>query len=381
MCRLAALCIAMLFTVAAYTQNTIHCRIIDADNKEPLTGATIVLKNTTLAAQTDAGGYATLTGIPDGAHILLFSFVGFTTREQTITFPRNINDTLQVSLEADEELEEIIVASTRSSRTIEDEPTRVETISGEELGEKANMKPGDIRMVLAESTGIQVQQTSATSYNAAIRIQGLDGRYTQLLRDGMPLYSGYSGGLSLLQIVPLDLQQVEVIKGASSTLYGGGAIAGLVNLVSKTPGEKPELRFLLNGTSAKGADASAFYSKRHGKSGITLLTSYNYSTAYDPAGISLSALPKFNRIVVQPHLFVYFSDKSTLRIGFNATSENRLGGDMRYINGDGDSTHRYYERNLSDRFSTQASFSQQFAKGTLQVKKQSQLFQPRYANG
>src|SRR3546814_7816009 len=85
------------------------------------------------------------------------------------------------------------------------------------------MKPGDIRMLLAESTGIQTQQTSATSGNSSIRIQGLDGKYTQMIRDGFPLYSGFSGGLGLLQIAPLDLQQVEVIKGSSSTLYGGGA--------------------------------------------------------------------------------------------------------------------------------------------------------------
>lgn len=130
----------------------------------------------------------------------------------------------------------MIVTTTRTSRTITNEPTRTEIISGEELAEKANMKPGDIRMMLTESTGIQTQQTSATSFNAGIRIQGLDGRYTQLLRDGYPLYAGFSGGLSILQIAPLDLRQVEVIKGSASTLYGGGAIAGLVNLVSKTPG-------------------------------------------------------------------------------------------------------------------------------------------------
>src|SRR5690606_16234400 len=143
-------------------------------------------------------------------------------------------------------LEEVIISSTRGRRSIDDVPTRVETLSGEELEEKGNMKPGDIRMLLNETTGIQTQQTSATSYNSSIRIQGLDGKYTQLLKDGLPLYSGFSGGLSLMQIVPLDLKQVEVIKGASSTLYGGGAIAGLVNLVSKTPEEEHRLDFMLN---------------------------------------------------------------------------------------------------------------------------------------
>jgi len=180
-----------------------------------------------------------------------------------------------------DELEELFVSSTRSSRTIQDTPTRVEFIAGEELAEKGNMKPGDIRMLLNESTGIQTQQVSATSYNSSIRIQGLDGKYTQLLRDGLPLYSGFSGELSLMQITPLDLKQVEVIKGSSSTLYGGGAIAGLVNLITKTPEEESELSFMLNGTSALGLDLSGFYSERNDKIGTTVFASYNKGTPYD----------------------------------------------------------------------------------------------------
>src|ERR1051325_9796552 len=193
---------------------------------------------------------------------------------------------IEIVLEEEEKgEEEVIVTATRTSRTIANTPTRTEVISGEELQEKGNMKPGDIRMMLNESTGIQTQQTSATSYNSSIRIQGLDGRYTQLLRDGLPLYAGFSGGLSLLQIAPLDLKQVEVIKGSSSTLYGGGAIAGLVNLVSKTPGKKRELSFIANGTSARGLDLSGFYSERYGKLGLTVFGSRNSSAAFDPAGI------------------------------------------------------------------------------------------------
>src|SRR3546814_19052177 len=97
-----------------------------------------------------------------------------------------------------------------------------------------------------------------------------------MIRDGFPLYSGFSGGLGLLQIAPLDLQQVEVIKGSSSTLYGGGAIAGLVNLVSKKPTDERQLNFLLNGTSALGLDASAFYAEKFKKTGTTIYAAYNH---------------------------------------------------------------------------------------------------------
>ena len=152
-----------------------------------------------------------------------------------ISFP--VGDTLQIKLSQKEEteLDEVVIQSTRTNRTIKNTPTRIETIDGEELDEKGNMNPANVSMVLHESTGLQVQQTSATSGNASIRVQGLDGRYTQLLKDGYPNFGNFASGLSILEIPPLDLKQVEVIKGPASTLYGGGAIAGVVNFISKTP--------------------------------------------------------------------------------------------------------------------------------------------------
>jgi len=258
------------------------------------------------------------------------------------------------------ELEEVIITSTRSTRTIRNIPTRVELIGGEELEEKGNMKPGDIRMLLNESTGIQTQQVSATSANASIRIQGLDGRYTQLLKDGFPLYAGFSGGLGLLQTPPLDLRQVEVIKGASSTLYGGGAIAGLVNLISKTPGTERELKFLANGTSAGGLDVSGFYGQRFKTTGVTIFAARSSSRPYDPSETGFTAIPKTERYVVNPKLFVYFSDRTTMNLGVNATVENRTGGDILFIKGEGDAQHSFFEKNKSNRVGTQFSLDHRF---------------------
>src|SRR5690606_9431050 len=196
-----------------------------------------------------------------------------------------------------------------------------------ELEEKGNMKAGDIRMLLSESTGIQTQQTSATSANASIRIQGLDGRYTQILKDGFPLYAGAASGLGLLQPPPLDLKQVEIIKGSSSTRDGGGAIAGLVNLISKTPTDEKELRFHLNGSSGRGFDINGFYGQRCNKIGTTIFAAHNRNWAYNPANIDFTAIPKFDRYVFNPKLFVYFSDKTKLNVGINTAIENRIGGD------------------------------------------------------
>jgi iron complex outermembrane receptor protein len=355
--KFIVLAVALLYTTISYSQNTFKAIVKDGKTNQPLIGASAVLQGSTKGAAADTSGMLTLTGIANGKQIIQFSYLGYETRTDTLDFPLSQGKPLLVLLQQTdrgEELDAVVVSATRSSRTIANIPTRVEVISGEELDEKGNMKPGDIRMLLAESTGIQTQQTSATSGNSSIRIQGLDGKYTQIIRDGFPLYSGFSGGLGLLQIAPLDLKQVEVIKGSSSTLYGGGAIAGLVNLVSKTPTKARHLDFLLNGTSALGLDASGFYSQRFEKIGATVYAGYNHSTAYDPSTIGLSAIPRYNRYTLNPKLFFYLGDRTILITGINGTIENRIGGDMQYLKGNGNAQHPYYELSKTGRYSTQA---------------------------
>jgi outer membrane receptor for ferrienterochelin and colicins len=352
----------MLFTVATYAQHTFKAVIKDAATKLPLAGTSVKLAQLSLSAVADSSGNVILSNLPAGKYIINFSYVGYEKRTDTLIIPstESLPMLILLSPHEEEELEEVVISATRSSRTIDNLPTRVEVLVGEEIDEKANMKPGDIRMMLAETTGIQTQQTSATSANSSIRIQGLDGKYTQIIRDGFPLYGGFSGGLGLLQIAPLDLKQVEVIKGSASTLYGGGAIAGLVNLVSKTPTAERQLNFLLNGTSALGFDASGFYAQKFAKIGATVYAAYNHGSAYDPVGIGLTAIPKFDRFTLNPKLFFYLSDQTTLTTGINATVENRIGGDLQYIKGNGSASHSYFEENKTDRYSSQVELKHQF---------------------
>lgn len=368
----------MLLSQALFAQNTFKARVIDHESQEPLVGVTVYFPTLNIGDVTGSNGQVTITDIPAGQHSVSISFVGYESLLIKITFPQPASrqeQTFELH-HAHVELEEFIITSTRSSRTIEDIPTRVEFIAGEELTEKGNMKPGDIRMLLNESTGIQTQQTSATSYNSSIRIQGLDGKYTQLLRDGLPLYSGFSGGLSLMQIAPLDLKQVEVIKGASSTLYGGGAIAGLVNLITKIPEEEPELSFMLNGTSALGLDASGFYAEKFDKVGTTVFASYNKGTPYDPADIGLTAIPKFDRFTLNPRLFLYLGEGTTMNAGVNFVTEKRLGGNMDYVE-DKEVDDPYFERNETDRLSSQFQFTHQFGNNATFTLKNSLNFYDR----
>lgn len=334
----------------------------------PLAGATVLWKEGKQTKAADSTGKAQFSNVGAGSQTFTFTFVGYEAQTFLLQFPLPADTLITITLqkaEEEHEEEEVIVSATRTSRTITNTPTRVEVISGEELEEKGNMKPGEIRMLLSESTGIQTQQTSATSYNYSIRIQGLDGRYTQLLRDGYPLYAGFSGGLSLMQVAPLDLRQVEVIKGSASTLYGGGAIAGLVNLVSKTPGEEREVSFIANATSAGGLDLSGFYAERYGKAGVTIFASRNSSAPYDPADIGLTAIPKFERYTVNPRLFLY-GKNTTADVGVSYIAEDRIGGNIAYIKNGGSG---YFEQNNTNRVTTQLGLAHRLGEGaTLQLK-------------
>lgn len=279
---IGSLMLSLMWCISIYAQNNTIEIVVVSDN-EPLSGATVFIESLDKGAITNFDGIAVFSDIPDGTYEVQISFLGFEPVEVEVVVPQE--SPLVFNLEESENtLDAVVLQSSRGTRTIRKTPTRVEFIGSEELSEKAMMNPNSVSMVLRESTGIQMQQTSLSSGNTNIRIQGLDGRYTQLLRDGFPLYGGFSSGLSILQIPPLDLQQFEIIKGSSSTLYGGGAIAGLVNMVSKTPEDEPELQLMLSQTMAAGSTVNAFYSERYGKLGISLYGSGHYQKAYDPEG-------------------------------------------------------------------------------------------------
>lgn len=344
-------------------------KVIDEESSEPLAGATVYIRELQRGGSGNNEGIITLEGVPPGRYSFEFRYVGYETLNIAFEIPVSEPQPVIIRMEHEHDhLDEITVSSTRTTRSIEDSPTRVEAITLEEIEEKANMRPGDIRLLLAESTGIQVQQTSAVSGSSNFRIQGLDGRYTQLLKDGFPLYSGFSGGLSIMQIPPLDLYQVEVIKGSNSTLYGGGAIAGLINLISKQPSDNLELSFLANASTTNSLDFSGFYSEKMGAMGVTLFSAYNRNTGYDPSGQGFSAVPEYDRFTLNPRLIWYVNEETQIMVGTQISSENRLGGDMLYINGE-DPDGRFFERHETRRISTQFSIGHAFSPNiTLSLK-------------
>lgn len=364
----------LLAAQVSFAQNTLTLTVKDEVTKEAIAGANVTVKDTPISVTTDAQGAAQLTSIPDGVQTIVIFSPGYETRELTLTFPLTSQPETVVFMKVTNEVGEVTILSTRTGREIDDVPTRVEAIDEEEVDEKTVMRPANVSMVLNESTGIKVQQTSATSNTQSVRIQGLDGRYTQLLKDGFPAFGGFSGSISLLDILPLDLKQVEIIKGPSATFYGGGAIAGVINFISKEPEDRPVTSMIFNQTTALGTDFSVFNSRKFERFGYTFLGSVNYQNEYDVDDDDFTELPMTHAFTLSPRFFFYPDEKTRVIIGNTTSYQNRKGGDVFVLRGQGDNFHQYFENNHSVRNITTLQFDRQFGDGSRLVAKQSLAF-------
>jgi outer membrane receptor for ferrienterochelin and colicins len=222
--------------------------------------------------------------------------------------------------------ETVIVTATRTNTRLQDQPVRVEVIDREEIEEKALMTPGSVAMLLGETTGLRVQTTSPALGAANVRIQGLRGRYSQLVADGLPLYGAQGDSFSLLQVPPLDLAQVEIIKGAASALYGASALGGVINLVSRRPDEA-ERELLINATSQSGHDITSWFANPiGGTASWTLLGGFHRQSSQDLDDDGWLDLPGFERLVLRPRVFTDNRAGKTMFATVGVMAEDRDGG-------------------------------------------------------
>ena len=223
--------------------------------------------------------------------------------------------------------EEIVVMAARTGGRIDDQPTRVEVLDREEIEEKMMMTPGDIVMMLNEMGGMRVQSTSAATGAASVRIQGMEGRYTRVLFDGLPLAGQQVGGLGLLQIPPMDLGHVEVIKGVASASYGAGALGGVINLVSRRPGDETFREFLFNQSTLGTTDGVAFLTRRiNDRFRGSLLAGGHHQVRNDIDKDGWIDLAGYSRGVIRPRLFWDDGRGNSTSATFGITSESRRGG-------------------------------------------------------
>ena len=230
---------------------------------------------------------------------------------------------------SDDKIEVIQVRASRLGRIVTESATRTEIINREEIQEKALMRPGNISMLVAETGGVRVQTTSPALGSSNIRLQGLYGRYTQLLSDGLPLYGGQTASIGLLQIPPTDLANVEIIKGSASSLYGGSALGGVINLISRTPANDFEGEVLVNATSKNGQDITSYFASPLTDSlSASITAGVHHQKEQDLDDDGWIDLAGYERGSVRPRFYWQGDDGANLYVTLGAMKEQRDGGTL-----------------------------------------------------
>jgi iron complex outermembrane receptor protein len=308
-------------------QSVVEIQVVVRSAAGPVPRAQIVASGAT--TETDEQGHLTLRVVPGPLEITVVK-AGYNPVTVTATVALGEPQVIPITLERQSAIEEhVTVSATRTDKRIEDQPMRVEVLDAEEIEEKRLMTPGDIVMMLNEMGGLRVQATSPSLGAASVRVQGMRGRYTRFLSDGLPLFGTDVGGLGLLQIPPTDLGQVEVIKGVASALYGAGALGGVVDLISRRPAKEPAREALVNRTTRGGTDATLFAAQRFSErwSG-TVLVGGHWQERNDIDEDGWADLAGYSRGVVRPRLFWNDGAGRSLFATGGAMWEQRRGGTM-----------------------------------------------------
>ncbi len=281
------------------------------------------------SATTNDEGIARLT-LPVGSQVITVTRIGFTSSRVTVMVVRDSVVAVRVTASMNDaamEMAEVKVSATRTERLAGETPIRVEVVEEMEVDEKTLMSPSGIAMLLNETPGLHVQASAPGLGTGSVRILGLPGQYTVMLADGLPLYGASASALGPLDVSPVDLQRVEIIKGAASALYGGQALGGVINLVSKPPTGKSEL--LLNRRTMGVTDGAAWLSHRFGNAvGVSLLGAGTVQSAQDVDDDGWADQSRARRVSVRPRLSAVDARGRSLFLTAGYGYDDRSGGTL-----------------------------------------------------
>ena len=232
-----AVCLLLSSTVYAEdlksTDANIVGHVIEKSTREHLPYMTVSLKGTTIGTMTDATGHYFLKNLPEGEFTLSVSAVGYKSQERKVVLKRG--KTLEENFELEEDmvaLDGVVVTANRNETARRLAPTLVKVVTPK-LFEQTNSHT--LSQGLAFQPGVRVETDCQNCGYSQVRINGLDGKYTQILIDSRPIFSSLAGVYGLEQIPANMIERVEVVRGGGSALFGSSAIAGTVNIITKEP--------------------------------------------------------------------------------------------------------------------------------------------------
>lgn len=255
---------------------------------QPLVGANIIIKGTTIGTITNKDGYYHLKNLPRGNFILKASYIGYKSEEVEVKLRGHQKKQIDFDLKEDIlHLEETVVTGTRTKHFIKDVPVRTEVITEKEIEDK---NAGNLYEALEGTPGVRVEKQCQYCNFSMVRMQGLGAEHTQVLIDGQPIYSGLAAVYGLQQVGTVDMSQIEVVKGAGSALYGSSAVAGAINIITKEPSFSPssKIDIQLGNYNTNKYDFSSSIRNDQGNIALNLFAQKQTGDAIDETGTGMN---------------------------------------------------------------------------------------------
>lgn len=312
----------------------------------------IAVKGTNMGTVADGTGHFKLAHLPVGKCVIVAQVIGYKTQEKEVVMEKGKAVQLFFELEEDPlHLEQVVVTATRTEHHLKDVPIRTEIISSEAI---ENKNASNIYEALEGTPGIRVESQCQFCNFTMVRMQGLGAEHTQVLINGQPIYSGLAGVYGLQQMSTVDVDKIEVVKGAGSALYGSGAIAGAINIVTKEPDFIPTttLDLQLGSHKTNRFDLNSSMRNEKGNIGLNIFAQRYSEGAIDETGPGMTREEVRNKDGVSDRVMsnltnvgfgLYINDaflkNDQLIIRGKSVFENREGGTM---------TDDYFRNPLTD---------------------------------
>ena len=303
--------------------------VLDEATGEHMAFVTVQLKGTNIGTVTNESGHYLLTNLPIGKQTVVFSYVGYETEELTVNIEADKTVELKAALhEASQMLSNVVVTANRYATKTQEAATIVNVLSPQLFETTAATCVAD---ALNFQPGLRVENTCANCGKTDLRINGLQGQYSQILMDSRPVFSSLASVYGLEQVPAAMIDRIEVIRGGGSALFGANAIAGVVNIITKEP-----VRNFVNiantsnvtekGTYDINTDLNASVMSGNRKIGAYLFASHRTRSAYDRNDDGFSDVPLLRSTTAGARVFFKTSAYSKITAEYHHTTDFRRGG-------------------------------------------------------
>ena len=298
-------------------------------NGDALPYVNVYLKGTQKGAVSNDNGMFSFKNVTPGKYTIIASFTGYQTQKRSITVSKSKDVTINFNLPESELLDEVVVTGTLKAVSRLDSPVPVEVYSTTFL--KKNPTP-NIFEALQNVNGVRPQINCNVCNTGDIHINGLEGPYTLVLIDGMPIVSGLSTVYGLSGIPNSLIEQIEIVKGPASSLYGSEAVGGLINIITKLPENAPRFFADSYATGWGEVNLDLGFNTRVGKKANLLfgVNYFNYNNPIDNNGDNFTDLTLQNRISVFQKWNFKRKENRVLSLAGRVFYEDRWGGEMQW---------------------------------------------------